>query len=120
MKRTFFIFTVVAIVAMTLSFVGCDKNETIEPSPISQEEIIPPPNLKSSYSYDGNSAATYALNHTNNSGSTLSRTNYNNLYLDWADDDADCANFVSQCLKEGGFAHKNAYNSAVSEKNTVE
>lgn len=112
MKKLIFILSITVLVGVLAS---CEKDDCV---PIPQEEVQMEESearLKSaSYSYDGDDAASYALSHTNSSGMTISRTNYNNLYLDWADDLADCANFVSQCLKEGGFAHKYPYSYSTS------
>lgn len=46
-----------------------------------------------STTYNGSGAATYALNHA---------LNYNNNYADFNGYGGDCANFVSQCIFEGG------------------
>jgi hypothetical protein len=104
MKRTFFIFTVMAMVAMTMSFVGCDKNETIEPNPMSQEEP-PVTQLKSSKvyaNYDAMMSVNYALMWTDNGGSYTDNSSYNPLYLNWVTPpNSDCANYVSQCIKAG-------------------
>lgn len=90
MKRRFFIFTVMAMIAMTMSFVGCDKNKTIIPNEQTNTEEIET-NFKSVYAnYYPSSAVSYALQYA---------TSPNSSYFEW---DSDCANFVSQSLSQGG------------------
>lgn len=101
------------MIVMAMSFVGCDKHETIEPDSISQEEIIPPANLKLSAVYTRSRVVSYALTYseewtscTHESGDERKRCTeyYNANYINYASSWADCANFVSQCFKYGNLS----------------
>jgi hypothetical protein len=89
------------MVAMTMSFVGCDKNETIEPNiqqdvPLEEE----PSRLKTGNvhaNYYPNSAVSYALQYA---------LAYNSSYQAQTN---DCANFISQCLDAGALPQDNEW-----------
>lgn len=108
MKRRFFIFSVIAIVVMAMSFVGCDKNETIEPSQTTKDNSTTLKTYRANY-YPS-SAVSYALDWTDNSGSMTDTSPYNNtVYKSYNPN--DCANFVSQCLYAGGLYTDNTWYS---------
>lgn len=120
MKRRFFIFSAITMIVMAMSFVGCDKHETIEPSQTTEDTGTHLKSL-SYFSFNASNAVDYALDYTiqgiNNDGTlnsnAWSTTYYNSDYKVWYVNGLnrnDCANFVSQCLADnsGGNANTNS------------
>jgi hypothetical protein len=63
------------------------------------------------YTYSGTNARDYAYLYVGTLNSSSS-TGYNSSYRAYSP--TDCTNFLSQCLKYGGWAYKNAYSNATS------
>lgn len=99
MKRRFFIFTVIAMVAMTMGLVSCNKDKAIPPRElISNEEVETDMKASKSYAnYGEDLAYQYTLAHN---GANSSSPYNSSIYISYSPN--DCANFRIQCLYAGG------------------
>ncbi len=100
MKKLNFIFAIMAI-GFAVVFTSCEKDNYV---PENNEAVVSDSSthsLKSVYAnYYPSAAVNYALQYA---------FNYNPNYFSWNDaNNSDCANFVSQCLYQGGGLYQDA------------
>lgn len=98
MRRTFFIFSVLAMIAMTMSFVSCDKDKATSPrEPISNDTILSLKNAPTIIAtYNTTKAKQYADNYWPADNDNNNHKFYFGIYTS-----NNCTNFINQCIMAG-------------------
>lgn len=88
---------------------NADSDGTSTNAPLSGMLDYEPGSSKTQYTYNKTTAKNYAVQWVGSLTSPMSSTGYNPAYRSYSP--TDCANFISQCLANGGWSFRNAYST---------